>query len=149
LGNGEMLVWVDPGDVDTVPQDVFALINGAHDHLQRWDPRGGTDVPQGPTDLMTRLSEVTEETAAEVLVWLLSATMAYKGGGRYEEAKARDTVKTLRRLLGYGAHWWTNVDSWNYTAARSWNPVTRHTMDTVVIGAGGGVIVTVLAVDED
>ena len=36
------------------------------------------------------------------------------------------------------------------TSARSgWNPVTRCTSDAVVVGAGCGIIVTVLAVDED
>jgi len=149
LGNGEMLVWVNFGDVESVPQDVFALIDGAHDHLRRWDPGGGTDVPDGPVDLMSRLTGTDEDKAADVLVWLMSTTMAYKVGGRYEEARAREVVKTLIRLLGYGAHWWTNVDSWTFTPARSWNPVTRHSMDAVVIGAGGGVIVTVLVVDED
>jgi hypothetical protein len=71
------------------------------------------------------------------------------GRGRYEEAKARDVAKALPRLLGPGTRWWTTVSSWTFTPARSWKPVTRHTMDTVVVGVGGGVIVTVVAFDDD
>ena len=32
---------------------------------------------------------------------------------------------------------------------RGWNPVTRCTFDAVIVGAGNGVIVTILAVDAD
>jgi hypothetical protein len=71
------------------------------------------------------------------------------GRRRYEKAKARDVAKALARLLGPGARWWTNVSSWTFTPARSWRPVTRHTMDAVVVGVGGGVIVTVVAFDDD
>ena len=145
LGNGQVLAWVNPGNAESMPEQVFALIDGAHRLLERWGPGGGGDgIPVDAADLKTKLSEVDEGTAAQVLVWALSTTMAYGAGGRYPEEKAQDLVKTLIRLLGYNAHWWTNRGD-----ARSWKPVTRHSMDVVVVGTGGGVIVTVLAVDED
>jgi hypothetical protein len=150
LGNGEILVWVNPGDVDSVQQEVLELIQGTAGPLERRGPGGAADrLPADAADLMTKLPEVDEAMAAQVLVWLMSTTMAYGGSGRYEQAKARDIISALTRLLGHGTRWRTNVDSWTFAPARSWNPVTRHTMDAVVVAAGGGVIVTFLAVDED
>lgn len=145
-----MLVWVNVGDVDSMPDDVFALIDGAAGLLKRWRPGGfEEDAPADAAELMTKLSEADEVKAAGVLVWLMSTTMVYGGRGRYEEGKAQDVAKALTRLLGPSTRWWTNVESWTFTPARAWKPVTRHTMDAVVVGVGSGVIVTVLAVDED
>jgi hypothetical protein len=150
LGNGEMLVWVNPGDVDSMPQEVLALIVGAADHLKRWNPGGSEDdIPRDAADLMTKLTEVDEAKGTETLVWLLSSTMAYRVGGRYEEAKARDVAKAMARLLGYGTRWWTNTDLGDYPSVWPYNPVTQHTMSAVVVSVGNGVIVTILAVDED
>ncbi len=100
-------------------------------------------------ELMTKLPEADAVKASGVLAWLMSTTMVYGGRGRYEDAQARDVAKALISLLGPGARWWTNVSSWTFTPARGWNPVTRHTMDAVVAGAGGGVTVVVLALDDD
>jgi hypothetical protein len=145
-----MLVWVNPGDAESVPQDVFTLVEGVDDRLERWGP-GGTagSVPADPADLMTKLGEVEQPAATNVLGWLLSTTMAYGGPGRYGERKARDVVTTLVGLLGHGTRWWVNTETVGTKGARGWNPVTRCTFDAVVVGAGGGVHVTVLAVDED
>lgn len=102
LGNGEMLVWVNPGDAESVPQDVFTLVEGVDDRLERWGPGGSAaSVPANPADLMTKLGEVEQPAAVDVLGWLLSTTMAYGGPGRYGERKARDVVNTLVGLLGH------------------------------------------------
>lgn len=145
-----MLVQVDVGDADSMPGDAFALL----DRVARLPPRlkpGGfeEDVPADAGEFIAKLSETDEVKATGVLVWLMSTTMVYGERGRYEEVKARDVAKALARLLGPGTRWWTNVSSWTFTPARAWNPVTQHTMDAVVVGAGGGVIVTVLAFDDD
>ncbi len=64
---------------------------------------GGTaeQLPVDAADLMTRLSDVDEAEAAQVLVGLMSTTMAYGGRRRYEEDKVLDIVKALTRLLGH------------------------------------------------
>jgi len=150
LGNGEILARVDPGDVDSMPQDVLGLIVGAVERLERWTPTGSRDaIPRDEADLMTKLTEVDEAEGTKTLVWLLSSTMAYRAGGRYTESKARDVVETLTRLLGYGARWWSNTDLGDYPSAWPYSPVTQHTMSAVVVAVSNGVIVTVLAVDED
>jgi hypothetical protein len=150
LGNGEILTWVSPGSADSVPLQVFGQIHGAADSLQRWGPGGSADGrPVDAADLMAKLYTVTDAEAAQVLVWLLSTTLAYGRGGRYAENKAKDITDALCRLLGHGSSWWTNINSAAFAPARSWNPVTSHTMDAVVTAAGNGVIVTFLAVDED
>lgn len=95
-------------------------LSGSATSLERSDPSGTSgQVPADAADLMTKLCETDKTAAAEVLVWLMSTTMAYGGQGRYEEAKARDIVTTLTRLLGHGARWWTNVSSFRFTPARS------------------------------
>ena len=150
LGNGEMLAWVDPGDVESMPQHVLGLIVGSAERLEHWTPGGSRDdVPRDAADLMTKLTEVDEANGTKTLVWLLSSTMAYRAGGRYSEDQARDLAQALARLLGYGARWWTNTDLDDYPSVWPYNPVTQHTMSAVVVAVGNGVIVTVLAVDED
>jgi hypothetical protein len=145
-----MLVRVDAGDADSMPGAAFALLDSAARLPSRLPPGGfEEDVPADAGEFIAKLSETAEATATGVLVWLMSTTMVYGGRGRYAEAKARDIAKTLVRLLGPGTRWWTNVSSWTFTPARAWQPVTRHTMDAVVVGAGSGVIVTVLAFDDD
>jgi hypothetical protein len=89
LGNGEMLAWVNAGDAEAVSDEAFALIDGAHRLLERWGPGGrSNDVAADAAHLMTKLSEVDKDEAAQVLVWALSTTMAYRVGGRYGEEKA-------------------------------------------------------------
>jgi hypothetical protein len=150
LGNGEMLAWVNPGEVQSMPDEVLTLIEGAADHLERWTPGGSAnDIPRDAADLMSKLTEVDEPKGTGTLVWLLSSTMAYRTGGRYTEGKARDVAKELARLLGCGARWWTNTDLDGYPNVWPYNPVTQHTMSAVVVSVGNGVIVTILAVDED
>jgi hypothetical protein len=103
-----MLVRVNAGDADSMPDDVFMLVDG------------------GPG-----LAHVHDDG--------LRRARAVRGG----EGAA------LARLFGRGARWWTNVPSWTFTPARAWKPVTWHTMDAVVVGVGDGVIVTIVAFDDD
>jgi hypothetical protein len=145
-----LLVRVDVGDADSIPGAAFALVDRVARLPPRWKPGGfEEDVPADAGEFTVKLSETAEATATGVLVWLMSTTMVYGGRGRYAESKAHDVAKALVRLLGPGTRWWTNVSSRTFTPARAWQPVTRHTMDAVVVGAGGGVIVTVLAFDDD
>ncbi|RJL32584.1 hypothetical protein [Bailinhaonella thermotolerans] len=139
-GNGELRAWANPGTAEGVPLEVFRLVRGL-------DAGGGLDEPfeppESPDDLAGRLTEIDEAGALRRLVRIASVTLAYRTPGRYDEAKAGEVFRALARLLGYGARWWTNTD------LCGWDPVTRHVMDAVVVGAGGGVVVTVLAFDED
>lgn len=77
--------------------------------------------------------------ALTVLVGVASQTLAYRVPAPYPSARARDVFGKLAELLGHGTRWWTNTD------LSSWNPVTRHSMDALVIGAGGGLLLAVLA----
>lgn len=142
-GNGEMFAWANLSDAAAVPHQVFELLGGAG-LLEHWNPGRFVDVPDDPAELMTRLLEVDEFAAMRRFMSLVSTTMAYRMRGRYEEGKARQVFEALTQLLGQGTRWWTNTDD-----LEGWNPVTRHTFDAVVVGAGNGVIVTVLAFDED
>jgi hypothetical protein len=139
-----MVAWVNAGDADSVPQDVFALIYGAGlIECPGIDP--AADAPYNPAQLMTRLREVGEEQAVSILARLMSKTLAYHAAGRYDRGKAQETARALTRLLGHGARWWTNTDG-DLTGR---HPVTRHVFDGVVVAAGNGIVVTVLAFDED
>ncbi|MFG2059567.1 hypothetical protein ACGFI9_36700 [Micromonospora sp. NPDC048930] len=100
-------------------------------------------APQSVDELAACLAEVNQDMALAVLVELTTRTLAYRAQGRYPVDKAQDVFKKLITLLGHGTRWWTNTD------LGSWKPVTRHTMDALVVGTGGGVLVAVLAADED
>ncbi|MFY1593201.1 hypothetical protein [Micromonospora sp. WMMD737] len=104
---------------------------------------GPPQAPQDADELAACLAEVDREAAVAMLVGMTSRTLAYGLRGRYPVDKARDVFEKLITLLGQGTRWWTNTDR------GSWSPVTRHTMDALVVGAGGGILVAVLAVDED
>jgi hypothetical protein len=141
-GNGEILTWADPGDAQAVPGVVFGRI-GTAGLLTGAYPGMAVHAPRHAADLMTRLREIDQAAAVEAFTSLATVSMAYHGRGRCREADARPLFGTLARLLGRSARWWANADG------GGWNPVTGHTFDALVTGAGGGVIVTVLAYDED
>ncbi|MGV9928910.1 hypothetical protein [Nocardia rhamnosiphila] len=139
LGNGEMHAWANLGDAAGMPREVFGLIEGL-DVLDRRDP----GVPRSSAELAERLAEVDSDGAVHRLIGIASTTLAYGSRGRYDQAKAAEVFASLVRLLGHGSRWWSNTDG-----AGGWNPVTRHVLDAVVIGAGSGIVVTILAFDED
>jgi hypothetical protein len=142
LGNGEMFAWVNLGDAGAVSEEAFALIYGAG-LAECLNPDRPGDVPRDPAELMARLREIDEAAAMRILIGLAATTLAYHVRGRYEEGKARQVFEAMVRLLGPGTRWWANTD------LTAWNPVTRQTFDALVVGAGNGIIVTVLAFDED
>nr|WP_200209600.1 hypothetical protein [Micromonospora veneta] len=99
-------------------------------------------APQDAAQLRYRLSELDQDAALAVLVETASRTLAYGMKGRYSESKAQEVFGRLVDLLGPETRWWSNIDP-----AGGW--VTRHTFDALVAGTGGGIVVAVLAVDED
>ncbi|MEU4344080.1 hypothetical protein AB0H00_22945 [Nocardia sp. NPDC023852] len=142
-GNGEMHVWANLGDAARMPREVFDLIEGLG-VLERWYPNVPVDVPESSAELADRLAEVDVDGAVHRLIGIASTTLAYRSRGRYDRAKAAEVFGSLVRLLGHGSRWWSNTDG-----AGSWNPVTRHVFDTMVIGVGNGIVVTIIVFDED
>jgi hypothetical protein len=107
-------------------------------------------APQDAKELAGAMEEVDGDAAISVLVAMTSYTLAYGVPGRYTVDKAQLVFERLADLLGYGTRWWTNTDlSSGIRSSVSWNPVTRHGIDAIVVGIGGGVMVVVLAADED
>lgn len=142
-GNEHLWTLIELAGGDNPLTDVFAFLVGSG-VIDSAGPFG--DPPRAPQDvdeLATCLMKVDQDTALAVLVGMTSRTLAYGVRGRYPVDKAQDVFEKLIALLGNGIRWWTN------TNLGSWTPVTRHTMDAVVVGTGGGVLVAVLAVDED
>ncbi len=142
LGNGDMLAWASPCEADAVSRELFALIAGAG-LFDDWGPDLPPGPPAGPDELMARLWEIDEAAATDRLAGLIGTSLAYGTRGRRAPGEAGQLAADLAGLLGGAARWWSNTD------LTSWNPVTRHTFDGLVVGAGHGVIVAVLAVDED
>jgi hypothetical protein len=141
-GNGEVLAWADLGDAGTLPAVLFGRISRAG-LFEDWPEGVGIDAPRDPADLMTRLWEIDEPAAIGTLTSLASVSMAYQMPGRYAGGQARQVFGTLADILGRPARWWAS------SGPAGSNPVTRHTFDALVAGASGGVIVTILAYDED
>ncbi|MFC0543557.1 hypothetical protein [Kutzneria chonburiensis] len=77
--------------------------------------------------------------------------------GPVRTAEATTMLARLIDLLGPEARWRSNCDlsyvsQWSETgkpSPLSWNPLTHYTFDRAVIGTGGGITVTFLAVAED
>jgi hypothetical protein len=57
---------------------------------------------------------------------------------RLYQNEPRDILSEIARLTGPGTRWWTNTD------LTTWNPVTQHTFDAMVVGAGNGLVVTLI-----
>ena len=141
-GNGEIFAWANEGDAQLVPQVVFGRIAGAG-LLEGSHPGLGGYAPGSAADLMSRLREVDEAAAVDALTSMVSVSMAYRRPGRCGEDDARQLFTAAAGLLGRSARWWSNADGGGS------NPVTGHTFDALVAGAGRGLILTVLAYDED
>jgi hypothetical protein len=155
LGNGQLLGWAHASVPAAVPDVVFGVLTDAglladNDLLAR-NPapsprqrlRQKVSVPADADELWSRLWEVDEPTAIELLISLEASSDRDRSRRsrrlqRYQD-DPRDILAEMARLTGPGTRWWTNTD------LSTWNPVTQHTFDAMVVGAGNGVVVTLIA----
>ncbi len=152
LGNGQLLAWVDESVPAAVPDVVFGMVSAAG-LLADSDPMGRNParsplrqkagVPADADELWSRMWEVDEPTAIELLI-SLEASSARDRSHRARRLRRNqddpgDIFAELARLTGPGTRWWTNTD------LSTWNPVTQHTFDAMIVGAGNGLVVTLIA----
>jgi hypothetical protein len=158
LGNGDLLAWVSLGDIDAVPDEVYAVVSNAG-LFGDGDPGGPVRtagqaaraarrsrqpviLPADGPALMSLTWEIDEPTATDLLTSL--AGNAASSGQRHHlrrryAADPQEVFEELAKLIGPDTRWWTNTD------LTTWNPITQHTFDAIVVGAGNGVIVTLIA----
>jgi hypothetical protein len=160
LSSVGLLGWVTAGELSSVPDEVFAAVRDAgllaarDPRLSRpaRGPRAGlpqlselVTIPADADELMSRLWEIDEDAALPLLVSLAESNRPSRQRQRMLRRQwqedPQDVFAELARLAGPGFRWWTNTD------LTSWNPVTQHTFDAVIVGAGNGVIVTLIAFD--
>ena len=152
MGDGQLLAWADASVPANVPDVVFGVVNDAG-LLADSDPMGRTvarsprqrqkaSIPADADELWSRLWEVDEPTAIELLVSL-------EGGGAQDRSRRarrlrryqddpQEIFAEVARLTGSGTRWWTNTD------LATWNPVTQHMFDAMIVGAGNGIVVTLI-----
>ncbi len=152
LGNGQLLARADASLPADVPDVVFGVVSDVglladSDPMRRNPARSlqqqQVSVPEDADELWDRIWEIDEPTAIELLVSLEASTGLDRSRRarriqRYQGDPA-DTFAEVARLIGPGARWWTNTD------LTTWNPVTQHTFDAVIVGAGNGLVVTLVA----
>jgi hypothetical protein len=152
LGNGQLLAWADASAPAGVPDAVFGVLSDAgllaDNDPMRANPvrpprRQPVNVPADADELWDRMWEVEELAAIELLVNLeASSTQDRSRRARRLQrfqGDPRDIFAELTSLTGPGTRWWTNTD------LDTWNPITQHTFDAVVVGAGNGIVVTLIA----
>jgi hypothetical protein len=143
LVNGGMIAWANPGDIDGVADEVFGVVREAG-LLADGDPRYPVTMPADADALISLLWEVDEAAAIDLLTSLAGGTSrnrpTHRQRRRYPD-DPRDIFQEMASLTGPGTRWWTNTD------LTRWNPITQHTFDAIVVGAGDGIIVTVIATD--
>lgn len=153
LGDGQLLAWADASVPAAVPDVVFGMVSDAG-LLADSDPMGRNlarsprrrqkvSVPADADELWGRMWEVDEPTAIELLISLEASGSRDRSRRarrlrRYQD-EPRDIFAEMARLTGPGTRWWTNTD------LSTWNPVTQHTFDAMVVGAGNGTVVTLIA----
>jgi hypothetical protein len=154
LGNGQLLGWADASVPAAVPDVVFGVVSDAG-LLADSDPRGRNlvrsprqrqqqkvSVPEDADELWSRLWEVDEPTAIELLISLEASGTQDRSRRarrlRRYQSEPQDIFAEIARLTGPGTRWWTNTD------LTTWNPVTQHTFDAMVVGAGNGIVVTLI-----
>jgi hypothetical protein len=107
------------------------------------DSRHPVSIPADGDALMSRMWELDEPAALELLARLSDSARSNRprrrGLRRGYEDDAEEIFAEMAGLFGPGAGWWTNTD------LTTWNPITQHTFDAIVVGAGNGLIVTVIA----
>ena len=154
LGNGQLLAWADASVPAAVPDVVFGMLRDAG-LLADMDPRGrnpasspprpNVTVPADADELWSRMWEIDEPVAIELLVSLEASSDRDRSRRarrtRRDQGDPREFFADIATLTGPGTRWWTNTD------LTTWNPVTQHTFDAVVVGAGNGIIVTLIAFD--
>jgi hypothetical protein len=152
LGNGQMLAWAEASVPAAVPDVVFGVVSDAglladSDPMGRNLPRSPrrwqkVSVPADADELWSRMWEVDEPTAIDLLISLEASGPGDRSHRarrlrRYQD-DPRDIFAELARLTGPGTRWWTNTD------LTTWNPITQHTFDAMVVGAGNGIVVTLI-----
>jgi hypothetical protein len=139
LANGDVLAWAGAGDLAAVPDAVFRVISDAG-LLGDGYPLGTVSMPADGDALMERLWEIDETTALGLLASLAgSKPQRRQHHFRQRYPDPEDVFTEVAGLIGPETRWWTNTD------LSQWNPITQHTFDAVVVGAGNGIIVTVVA----
>jgi len=165
LVTGGFLAWANPGDVDTMADEVFGVVREAGlladgdprspAFGRRYqvgdrgypvsDPRYEVSMPADADALISLLWEIDEPAAIELLATLAGGAarnrLSHRQRRRYPD-DPHDLFAEMASLAGPGTRWWTNTD------LTQWNPITQHTFDAVVVGAGNGIIVTVIALDS-
>jgi hypothetical protein len=141
LGGGGLLGWVGSGDVADVPHQVFTVV-GEAGLLGDGDLRRPVSMPADAAALMSLMWEVDEDVAVGLLASLAGSSgpnrVRHRHLRRSYAAEPQDIFAEMARLTGPGTRWWTNTD------LTSWNPITQHTFDAVVVAAGNGIIVTLI-----
>jgi hypothetical protein len=151
--DGQLLGWADPCDPATVPDVVFTVISdtgllsgGGIPDRNPAAARGRQTMASLPADadaLWSRMWEVDEPTAIELLNNLAGSARpgrSHRGGPRRpSQDQPGDFFREIAHLTGPGSRWWTNTD------LTTWNPVTQHTFDAVIVAAGNGMTVTLIA----
>jgi hypothetical protein len=139
LGNGDLLAWAGPGGEDAMPHEVFAVVRDAG-LFGDGDAAFGVTMPADGDALMSRLWEVDASAVVGLLTELAGSARPRRHHlRRIPQQAPEDVFAEMVRLTGPEARWWTNTD------LVKWNPVTQHDFDAVVVGAGNGMIVTVIA----
>jgi len=141
LGSSGLLAWAGPGDIAAMPHEVFRVVRDAG-LLGEGDPRRPVSMPADGDALMERMWEVDEPEVIGLLCALAGSTRSSTPRHpfrRRQQQDPQDIFAEMARLTGPGTRWWTNTD------LTTWNPITQHTFDAVVVGAGDGMIVTLIA----
>ncbi|MDX2677451.1 hypothetical protein [Streptomyces soliscabiei] len=131
----------------SVPGLVRQVAASAEETWKQYAVEGAVG-PDTPVEIDDALLQIDAERAAELLTYLATYDLVFPGSGRRDRAHARRAAERVVRLLGYEAAWYTNIIDLA-PGARAWNPVTRHTFDGVVAGAGGSFTVALLQLGED
>lgn len=163
MPNGDLLGWASPGDLAAVPGEVFGVVKDAGlladgnpplpgtvraDAAARMSllgeagPRQRATVPADAAALMSLLWEVDEPAVIELLTSLAGSTGPNRPRRRMRQRhpdEPQDIFAEMARLTGPDTRWWTNTD------LTRWNPITQHTFDAIVVGAGNGIILTLIA----
>ncbi|WP_141666081.1 hypothetical protein [Streptomyces hirsutus] len=108
----------------------------------------GAVGPDSSAEVEGALSRIDGECAVELLTCLAADDLVFPGAGRRDRTHALRAAERVVRLLGHESVWYTNISDLS-PRSRAWNPVTRHTFDGLVAGAGGHFTVVLLQVGED
>ncbi|MGW7816784.1 hypothetical protein ACWGLF_01390 [Streptomyces puniciscabiei] len=137
-----------PGGLDglraAVAAEAHVVIRRLWKDWEQW--AGDRSGPVSARQVEEALETLTAERAVELMAWLAAQCLVWPGASFMERSEADTVARSVGRLLGPDAHWWSTFDPELECCVSG---VSACTFDGLVTGTDGRRFVVLIQVGED